>query len=343
MANLRFFTSSFIVTIVGLIGSYFIGIEFLGPNEGFKTVFFVFVLCILEVSLSFDNAVVNATILRKMTPLWRHRFITWGMLIAVFGMRLLFPLAIISLVAHLNPIAALKLAIYDPVEYERIMTSVHIEINAFGGFFLLMVCLKYFFDASKDVHWIRGIEALLSKIGRIEAMEIGMALLFLVVISNYVEPDHKISFLIYGIAGIVTFICIEGIGEFLQLDTDTIQSAERASLGMFLYLEVIDASFSFDGVIGAFALTNNLFLIAIGLGIGAMFVRSLTVMLVELGTLNKYKYLEHGAFWAIGALAVLMIIGTFKTIPEMATGLVGFIFLFLAFLSSRSSVEKIEK
>ncbi len=343
MKHLHFFYSSFAVTVLGLFSSYFIGIKFLGEGEGYKTVFFVFVLGILEVSLSFDNAVVNATVLRKMTPVWRHRFITWGMLIAVFGMRLIFPLAIISIVAQLNPIAALNLAINNPVEYERIMTSVHTEINAFGGFFLLMVCLKYFFDASKEVHWIRGIEALLSRIGRIEAMELGMALIFLIVVSHFVDPAHKIPMLIYGISGIVTFILIEGIGEFLQLDTNTVQSAERASLGMFLYLEVIDASFSFDGVIGAFALTNNLFLIAIGLGIGAMFVRSLTIMLVELGTLNKYKYLEHGAFWAIGALAVLMIIGTFKSVPEMATGLVGFAFIFLAFMSSRATVEKIEK
>lgn len=342
MANVRFFTSSILVTIIGLIASYFLGIEFLGPNEGFKTVFFVFVLSILEVSLSFDNAVVNATILRKMTPKWRHRFITWGMLIAVFGMRLFFPLAIVSLVSGLNPINALTLAISQPAEYERIMTSVHTHINGFGGFFLLMVCLKFFFDSSKEVHWVRGIEATLSKFGKIEAVEIGMGLLFLLVVSRYVDPHHRIDLIIWGIAGIVTFICIEGLGEYLQLDTSTINNAERASFGMFMYLEVIDASFSFDGVIGAFALTNNLFLIAIGLGIGAMFVRSLTIMLVELGTLSKYRYLEHGAFWAIGALAVLMIIGTFKTVPEIATGLIGFVFITMAFISSRNHVEKIQ-
>ncbi|OQW48932.1 MAG: hypothetical protein A4S09_13275 [Proteobacteria bacterium SG_bin7] len=343
MASARFFSSSILVTIIGLIASYFIGIEFSGPKEGFKTVFFVFVLSILEISLSFDNAVVNATILKRMTPKWRHRFITWGILIAVFGMRLIFPLAIISLVAHLNPLSALSLAIYQPTEYERIMTSVHTEINGFGGFFLLMVCLKFFFDSSKEVHWIRGVEAFLSKFGKIEAVEIGMGLLFLLIISNYVDAHHRLDLIIWGIAGITTFICIEGLGEFLQLDTSTINNAERASFGMFLYLEVIDASFSFDGVLGAFAITNNLFLIAIGLGIGAMFVRSLTIMLVELGTLNKYRYLEHGAFWAIGALAVLMIIGTFKTVPEIATGLIGFIFITMAFISSRSYVEKIQK
>jgi uncharacterized protein len=343
MGHLRFFWSSIVVTVVGLISSYFLGIYFFGPNEGFKTVFFVFVLSILEISLSFDNAVVNATVLNKMTPLWRHRFITWGMLIAVFGMRLVFPLAIVSLVAHIDPITALKLATYQPAEYERIMTSVHTEINGFGGFFLLMVCLKFFFDSSKDVHWIKWVEVWLSKFGKIEAVEIGMGLIFLIIVSNYVDPHHKTALIVWGVAGIVTFICIEGLGEYLQLDTSTIKNAERASLGLFLYLEVIDASFSFDGVIGAFALTNNLYLIAIGLGIGAMFVRSLTIMLVDLGTLNKYRYLEHGAFWAIGALAVLMIIGTFKSVPEIATGLIGFIFIAMAFISSRNSVEKFQK
>lgn len=343
MKNLRFFHSSIVVTVIGIILSYFIGNHFLGEGQGWKTVFFVFVLSILEVSLSFDNAVVNATILKKMTPEWQHRFITWGMLIAVFGMRLVFPLLIISLVAHIGPIDALTLAIKNPAEYEHIMKSVHTEINAFGGFFLLMVCLKYFFDSSKEVHWIQGIEAFLSKIGQIEAFEMAAALLLMIIMSKYVEPTHQIPFLIYGTAGLITFILIDGFGEFLKIDPDLTQNAAKASFGMFLYLEVIDASFSFDGVIGAFALTNNLFLIAIGLGIGAMFVRSLTIMLVELGTLNKYKYLEHGAFWAIGALAIFMIIGTFKTIPEMATGLVGAIFIFLAYLSSRGTLEKVEK
>ena len=97
---------------------------------------------------------------------------------------------------------------------------------------------------------------------------------------------------------------------------------------------MLDASFSFDGVIGAFALSNNLFVIAIGLGIGAMFVRSLTLLLVERGTLTEYRYLEHGAFWAILSLAAIMFLETVRHVPEGVTGLIGAAFLGVAFWSS---------
>ena len=86
---------------------------------------------------------------------------------------------------------------------------------------------------------------------------------------------------------------------------------------------MIDSSFSFDGVVGAFALTNNLLLIMLGLGAGAMFVRSFTVLLVDNRTLIHYRYLEHGAFWAIGALAFMMLIGVGLQVPEAVTGLIG--------------------
>jgi hypothetical protein len=105
-------------------------------------------------------------------------------------------------------------------------------------------------------------------------------------------------------------------------------------MGMFLYLEVLDASFSFDGVVGAFAITNNLFIIMIGLGIGAMFVRSLTIMLVEKGTLSEFRYLEHGAFYAIGILAIIMFANTIFHIPEVITGLIGAAFIGLSLWSS---------
>ncbi|MBU2033178.1 MAG: DUF475 domain-containing protein, partial [Alphaproteobacteria bacterium] len=94
-------------------------------------------------------------------------------------------------------------------------------------------------------------------------------------------------------------------------------------LGGFLYLEVLDASFSFDGVIGAFALSNNMVVIALGLSIGAMFVRSMTIHLVKKGTLAAYRFLEHGAFWAIIVLGGIMLSSVVVHIPEAFTGLIG--------------------
>ncbi len=341
MSKLRYFHSSIIVTIVGVALAFFLGFQGSDFNGAIKTVFLVLVLSILEISLSFDNAVVNATILKDMTPKWRHRFMTWGMLIAVFGMRLIFPLVIVSLVARIGPLEALNLAIFKPHDYEKIMLSVHTELGAFGGFFLLMVAMKYFFDREKDVHWIGFIEKYLVKFGRLEAFELGLSLSILLAMSSLVAKESQLGFITYGVAGIITFVFINGIGTFLEGDSRNLTDAHRASLGMFLYLEIIDASFSFDGVIGAFALTNNLFLIAIGLGIGAMFVRSLTILLVEAQTLNKYKYLEHGAFYAIAILAILMVINTFHHIPEVVTGLTGVVFIITAFLSSRGDPEKL--
>ncbi|WP_047787819.1 DUF475 domain-containing protein, partial [Variovorax paradoxus] len=115
----------------------------------------------------------------------------------------------------------------------------------------------------------------------------------------------------------------EVLGGLLDSSQQTLQAGTKGGLGAFLYLEVLDASFSFDGVIGAFALTHNLFVIAIGLGIGAMYVRSMTIMLVERGTLAEYRFLEHGAFYAIIALSVIMFVQPLVHIPEVVTGLGG--------------------
>lgn len=338
-----YFTSSFIVTIIGIFAGFGLGYYYTGSMlQAMGTVFICVVLSVLEVSLSFDNAVVNASVLRKMTDLWRHRFLTWGMLIAVFGMRLVFPLLIVGVVAKVNPWSAIVLAATQPDEYARIMQSVHIPVAAFGGAFLLMVALKYFFDANKDVHWIKMIEAPLVKLSKLEAIELAIAMVVIYLISIPLKEGDKVSFLLSGLFGLITFILVDGVSALLE-HQDQAQAANakasitdlhRASAGMFLYLEILDASFSFDGVIGAFAITNNLFIIAIGLGIGAMFVRSLTIMLVNQGTLAHYRYLEHGAFYAIGALAAIMFLNTFVHIPEVLTGFIGATFIGLSLWSS---------
>jgi hypothetical protein len=113
-----------------------------------------------------------------------------------------------------------------------------------------------------------------------------------------------------------------------------VQQAGKAAFFLFLYLEVLDASFSFDGVIGAFAITSDPIVTAIGLGIGAMYIRSLTIYLVNKGTLGDYVYLTHGAHWAIGALAALLLVSMKHEVPEVVTGLIGVGFIAAAFGSS---------
>lgn len=337
---IRYYTGSFIFTILAVGGAYFLA----GPLGAMTAI----ILGILETSLSFDNAVVNATVLKDMDTKWRRRFLTWGMFIAVFGMRVVFPLLIVSVVAKITPYAALLMAIQQPQMYAEQLTSAHISIAAFGGAFLLMVFLKFFLNAEKDVHWIGLIERPLSKFGKIEAVEIAVTLLALYGMTKILPGEEALVFMVSGVMGIVTYVLADGVGTLLgeEEESDGVSRAVKSGAGAFLYLELLDASFSFDGVIGAFALTNNIFLIALGLGIGAMFVRSMTIMLVDKGTLDMFRYLEHGAFYAIGCLAAIMFVGTIREIPEVITGLIGAAFIALSLLSSilyRRKMAKLER
>jgi uncharacterized protein len=335
LSSFGYFRNSFLVTGAGLGLGACLGWHATGSWVGaLSTVFIVAVLAILEVSLSFDNAVVNATVLKQMTPVWRRRFITWGIAIAVFGMRIVFPLVIVAIIARIDPFSALVMAATDPDRYSRVLTSAHISVSAFGGAFLAMVGLKHFFDHEKDIHWIAIIERPLTRLGRIAAVELGLVLIVLYLVSTWLPEHEQVEFLIVGIFGLVTYIAVDGISALLNVESAVTGEVVRSGAAAFLYLEVLDASFSFDGVIGAFALSNNLFIIAIGLGVGAMFVRSLTIMLVEHETLASYRYLEHGAFYAITALAVIMFLSTVRHIPEVVTGLIGAGFIGTAFVDS---------
>jgi hypothetical protein len=294
----------------------------------------ILVLSILEISLSFDNAVVNAAVLKDMDEVWQRRFLTWGMVIAVFGMRIVFPLAIVAIAAGLGPIEALNLSLNDPARYEAIVSSAHVGIAGFGGAFLAMVGLSFFFDGEKDVHWIGWIEQKLSLVSNIKAAEIALLLVIIYLISTLLSDADALTFLISGTLGLVCFIAVEAISTILEMRDDEAMKLNgvvvRSGLGGFLYLNVLDASFSFDGVIGAFALSNNMIVIALGLSIGAMFVRSMTIHLVKQGTLAQYRYLEHGAFWAIIVLGAIMLLSAKFHIPETVTGLIGAILIGLS-------------
>ena len=328
MATMRqFYGFSFIFTLICLALGAWYGWSSTGDLGGTAAMLWIIVvLSVLEISLSFDNAVVNASVLKEMDKVWQHRFLTWGIAFAVFGMRVVFPLAIVAIAAGLGPIETVNLSLNNPAEYERIVSSAHVGIAGFGGAFLSMVGLKFFFDLEKDVHWIRLLEERLAKFAAVPAIEIALLLLVLWGISTLLEPAEALTFLVAGILGLVTFIAVEGINALLELHEEKQRlagAAVRSGLGGFLYLNVLDASFSFDGVIGAFALSNNMIVIALGLSIGAMFVRSMTIHLVEKGTLAQYRFLEHGAFWAIIALGGIMLASARWHIPETITGLIG--------------------
>ena len=331
----KHFGGSLLFTLAGLAVGGWYGWELTGTMNGVLSIVWICaVLAVLEVSLSFDNAAVNASVLKDMDPVWQQRFLTWGIAIAVFGMRIVFPLLIVMVAASLGPVEALNLALNEPAKYQAIVSSAHIGLMGFGGAFLGMVGLKYFFDADKEVNWIDAIERPLAKVANIEAIAIGVVLAGTWATSAMLAPADAHTFLIAAIAGLLTYLAVEIVNHLLEPPTPSTGDVAKAGFGAFLYLEVLDASFSFDGVIGAFALTNNLIVIAIGLGIGAMFVRSMTIFLVHKGTMSEYRYLEHGAFYAIIALAVIMYLNTFAHISEVITGLIGAVLIGLAFWSS---------
>ena len=353
---LRYYKDSLIFTALCLGLAVWLGLSSTGSFVGMLGVLWiVVVLGVLEISLSFDNAVVNATVLRTMDPIWRKRFLTWGIIIAVFGMRIVFPLLIVAIAARLGPIDAVKLAATEPETYERYITAAHVGISGFGGAFLAMVGLTFFFDEDKEVHWIGPLERPFAGLSRVAGLAVGVVLLALYGISRLLSAADAMTFLVSGIFGLLAYIAVEAFNAFLEgpdegggddhgqhhehghghrPKVDATAVAARGGLGAFLYLEVLDASFSFDGVIGAFALSNNLFIIALGLGIGAMFVRSMTVALTEQGTLTQYRYLEHGAFYAIIALAAIMLLSARYHIPETITGLIGAALIGIAFWAS---------
>jgi len=335
---LKYFFSSYLVTALGLIAAYLWG-EHAHPGAGLTCVFIASVLAILEISLSFDNAVVNAMKLENMSEKWRHRFITWGILIAVFGMRFVFPLAVVAIFAKLNILEVLNMALNDVNQYAHYLELTHAPIVTFGGAFLLMLFLDYFTEAKKEVHWIPYIEHKIKCLSCIRGICTLTTLAILGLLMFKIEPSMQMSVFKSGLAGIITYLAIDGLAEWLEkrqeerakLCADTVKCS---GLVGFLYLELIDASFSLDGVLGAFALSKDILIITIGLFIGAMFVRSLTIMLVEKKTLKQFLYLEHGAHWAIGVLAILMFVSTFRHIPEVVTGLLGLAFIVSAFISS---------
>jgi hypothetical protein len=343
----RTFAGSFVLTVAGLI----FALIYAGPT-GLAV---AAILGVLEISLSFDNAVVNAGILKMMSRFWQKIFLTVGIVIAVVGMRLAFPLIIVGITAKLSPAEAIRLALdkgdpATPGTYGFLLHAAHPAIAAFGGAFLIMLFLTFIFE-EREITWLSWLERPLRRVGKLDQMAVAVTLGAIAVAAYAFAPERKTStVLASGILGLVTFILVNGLGSLFEADEADAEAAEqaggcgkgglalkvgKAAFFSFLYLEVLDASFSFDGVIGAFAITADPIIIAIGLGlIGAPFIRSMTVYLVRQGTLDDYVYLEHGAQWAIGALSVILLCSIRYDVPEVVTGLIGVGFIGAALISS---------
>lgn len=331
MTTIRIFGVSLAVTMAALVAGYLLG--------GLTGLFLLAALALLEVSLSFDNAVINATVLQQMSPFWQRMFLTIGILIAVFGMRLVLPLVIVWVTADLDPVQAMRLALHPPADgglefpdgspsYQKLITAAHPQIAAFGGMFLLVLFLDFVFH-DRDIKWLKWIEMPLARIGRLGQQPVMVAAGALLLVGAQLTDsgDNRAKVLAAGIVGLVAYLVVNGLAGAFHPSVRTLTNAVgRAGIFLFVYLEMLDGAFSLDGVTGAFAITSDPIIIVLGLGlVGAIFVRSMTIYLVRQSVLERYVYLEHGAHWAIGALAVISLLSVdhrFR-VPEVVTALVG--------------------
>lgn len=300
------------------------------------------VLVILEVTFSFDNAVINSKILAKLSPFWQKMFLTVGIFFAVFVVRFVLPIVIVMLSSGNGFMPVIDMALNKPEQYAATLHHAAPLIDAFGGTFLVMIGISYFMDRSKDIHWLKRIEKWLSKFGSYESFKILIMLLVAVVLYATTNAEYQVVVLLSSIIGVMLHIALDLFGRFFEhRQPKGVQLAGMAAFASFIYLNVLDASFSLDGVIGAFAITPDIVLIMAGLGAGALWVRSLTVCLTRTGTLSKYKYMEHGAHWAILALGVVMLLKLYHIeLPEWMTGSLGFVFIITAVISSVFELKK---
>lgn len=338
---LKYYKWSFIIMFLGLGLAFWRGVA--ADEGGLQMMFFAAIIMVLEVSLSFDNAVINATKLEKMSHIWRQRFLTWGIAIAVFGMRFVFPIAIVAVFSGISSMEVIRLALHNPDEYARHLHEAHVGIASFGGAFLIMLFFEFMFDEKKSLHWIDLPEKILARAARFKWAPTALAIAGIAAVQPFLSPHDRMESIIAGAAGIMAHLLIHGISAKLEsmAAKESAFALKHAGLAAFIYLELIDASFSLDGVLGAFALTKDVVIITIGLAVGAFFVRSMTIMLVEKKTLEKLLYLQHGAYWAIGVLAVIMIVSTIVPIPEVFTGLIGMVLIVLALISSIRHNQKL--
>ena len=342
---MKHFRISFLVTLICLAVAGWWGYTHGGIAGAMTALGVAVILGIMEVSLSFDNAVVNASVLKTWDEFWQKLFLGVGIIIAVFGMRLLFPLVIVAQAADLGLLEVWNLALSDPKAYSAHLTAHHAEVAAFGGMFLMLVFLNFLLDDEKETHWLGNFEKKLGSFGKVSSISVMLSLAALLFASTFVEGAQRMIVLVAGIYGILVYVGVDMISSLLEKSESDSNSnvgdmVKTGGIGGFLYLEVLDASFSFDGVIGAFAITSDVVIIMLGLAIGAMFVRSMTVYLVKKGTLDEFVYLEHGAHYAIGILAVIMLASMKFHVPELVTGLTGVAFIGASLWSSIQHKKK---
>jgi hypothetical protein len=331
----RIFAFSALATVAALVWVWL--------GRGAEALIVAMVLVAVEVAFSFDNAILNAKILKGLSSFWQTMFLTVGALLAIFGMRLVFPIILVAITAGLGWNEVLNLALNHPEEYAEYLESSHAVLAAFGGAFLLTLALHFFVDDSREVFWFARLERWMQGLARnwVPSVVV-LAIVALIGVLPF-GPENKSDILLAGVLGVVVYTALNwAIHLFAKVGRPTAGTAVRVGMAgfiSFIYLQVLDASFSFDSVLGAFAVTSDVILIAIGLGIGAFWVRSLTVFMVRRDTLASYKYIDHGAHYTIAILAVILLVSIFYNVPEVIVGLVGIGVIGASIAASRQAIK----
>lgn len=321
------------IGITALLGLYLVTRDFL-------LVWQAFTLAVIEVSMSFDNATANTMKLKKMSRFWQQMFFYVGMPIAVFGMRFFLPLAIVGQVEGLSLPAAYHLAVTAPQVFATSLASVHEEIAYFGAAFLMLTAFEFFGGDEYEEQFMAG-ESLLVKFAKIPFGST-ILVMVLVMLAQWITGNRDIG--MAGLAGAITFNVVSIIKHYLEVldeklgtSTSKIAKLVAGGLGGFIYLEVLDASFSLDGVVAAFAIAKDIWVVTIGLGIGASVIRQLTLYMVDTGASDTLKFLPNGAFLSILTLSIFMFLVPFVEVPSFIAALTSVAFIGVAIVASLGS------
>ncbi|MDO8336465.1 MAG: DUF475 domain-containing protein [Candidatus Saccharibacteria bacterium] len=299
------------------------------------------ILTLLEITFSADNAVVNSRVLVTLSPFWQKMFMTVGIILAVFVVRFILPIVIVMVGAELSFDKTFDLALNHPEAYKLELDKAAPVINAFGAMFLFLVALDFFIDPKKKISWLVVEKYLVSFAKKIPhaGLLIGFGILVVTVFTLSSEVRLQVSAAMF--AAILLYSGLKFINHLMEKHEKNSKLTHKVGMAAFLafvYLQILDASFSLDGVIGAFALTDNIIIIMAGLGAGAIWVREMTLHMVHTNALVRYRYLEHGAHWAIFVLGLIMLLKLVHIEPpEVFVGVVGLVFVAASLYSSYKS------
>ena len=302
----------------------------------FSIVLIVAGLILFETVSSIDNAVINAQVLSTMSERARRWFLIWGLLIAVFLLRGMLPFTIVWITnPSLGPVGVVTAAFSsDPKVHEAVELSSPILLIG-GGTFLIFLFFHWLFLEPKKFG-LKGERFILSQGVWFYAV-VSITLAVVVWFALKINPLMAFG----AVVGSTAFFITHGFKENAEQAERSLLtgSKTRSDLSKILYLEVIDATFSIDGVVGAFAFTLSVPLILLGNGVGALVVREVTVHNIE--KIQKYVYLKNGAMYSIFFLGMIMILDSFGFhIPEWFTPIVTAIVIGYFFIKSRSELKQ---